>query len=380
MVKHFFFVVVCLCWWGATAVRCPAQGAPVIDAPALARFEQGFRPFDTGWTGADGLYAIPLGTHRVLWVFGDTLLGALSPQGRQIVGMRRNTAALQGGDQLVFAPPLLPGLHQDFVASPGAGQWLWPGPGLAQGQRLWMVMPAFVHVPTHEEAFGFRQVSTYGVRVSNAQQPPAQWRFTLHPLPWARHGARDVSYTAAGFADETHWYLYGYGDQQSSGRLDRRAFLLRLSRQPDPLAAQPAFWDGRGWTSDPTAAQALFSGFQSEASVSYHAGLQQFLMVYTANDFSGRIQLRRAPRPEGPWSDPETLFTPPDHGQGQAFCYAAKHYPHLQSFIPAAQRPQGLVLGYACNSFKAEDLTTQPHLYLPRFVAVTMPQTPPLNP
>ena len=396
-----------------SASRAPFTAQSAAVAPgSLLDFEKLFRPFATGWTGADGLYAIPLQetlraeeilegvpqatsqamrppdpNPRVLWLFGDTLIGRINPKERQILGMLRNSAALQNTDGVHFTPPLLPALDHDFIPSPTADQWFWPGPGLFQQGELFLALPAFVHVPTHEEAFGFRQAQTVWVSVKQAHQPPAQWQFTYRPVPWSAAEAQNVSYTVAGVQDTHYWYLYGYGDHDVKPpttfsaptvstdvpRRERRAFLLRLPRLPHPFAHAPEFWDGRDWSPEVSAAQPLFSGFQSEASVAYDSSLKRYVMVYTANDFSGQIKARLAPRPEGPWSEPHHVYTPPEHGQGQAFCYAGKHYPHLQGRLSPALQKKGLVLGYACNSFQAQDLSTHPELYLPRFVDVPWP-------
>lgn len=337
----------------------------------LPQLERHFRPFHTGWIGADGIYSIPL-RNQTLWLFGDTLMGEMQPTARTISGMLRNTAALQVNQRWHFKGAPGPTLQQDFFRSPDPGRWFWPGPGLFQQGSLSIMLPQFEHVPG-EAAFQFKQTATYLAQIQNPQAPLNQWRFDYTPLPW-----KNIAYTVAAVKAQAWWYIYGYRDVQRDGRRSqqkRQAYLMRLPLQPlardsASALAQAEFWDGRGWSSQADSAAPLFTGFQSEGSVHYHAPTQSYWMVYTADDFSGQVMLRTAPHPSGPWSSAQVLFRMPEHGQDGIFCYAAKAHPQLKSFLPSHLSEHAVVIAYACNTFEPPKLESRPDVYLPRFVAV----------
>ena len=77
--------------------------------------------------------------------------------------------------------------------------------------------------------------------------------------------------------------------------------------------------------------------------------------------------MRLAPRPEGPWSEPRTVYSVPDLSRSpQYFSYAGKAHPEL------ATRPNDLVITYAVNSSDFGDHFRDEDLYWPRFIRVVM--------
>ncbi|MBR9980011.1 MAG: hypothetical protein KFF50_03185, partial [Desulfatitalea sp.] len=55
----------------------PIQPAPLAEpAPVFNRL---FSPGNGGWSGGDGTLSIPLPDGRTVWLFGDSLLGAVAP-------------------------------------------------------------------------------------------------------------------------------------------------------------------------------------------------------------------------------------------------------------------------------------------------------------
>lgn len=348
--------------------------APAMGFETLPQLEAHFRPFNTGWIGADGIYSVAL-PNKTLWLFGDTLMGSMHTEQREVTGMWRNTVAIEKNKRWHFTPPEGPPLDRTFFELSDPEYWFWPGPGLYHNGQMHFMLPQFVH-DKGDAAFAFKQSASYFAQVSHPDRPLSEWRINYTRLPW------QTAYTVAAVADHSYWYLYGYKDLQHGSQTVRQAHLMRWPLKQ--LAGSPAstqalidsaqFWDGRGWSSEPENSFPLFSGFQSEASVHFHAPSQEYLMVYTDNDFSGNVVLRKAKSPAGPWSQAQVLFRTPEHGNNGAFCYAAKAHPHLADFLPQSFTPaKSLVIGYACNAFEPKQLELQPQLYLPRFVAVNLP-------
>jgi len=106
----------------------PTPGLPqVYCAPSTpdtaAEYQQAFdglRQFNTGaWIANDGGYPFELGDGRVLWLFGDTLLG-LSPGGpvKTLLGIANNGFVVQDGR--CFRPMTEP------IPDPPGDHWIWP--------------------------------------------------------------------------------------------------------------------------------------------------------------------------------------------------------------------------------------------------------------
>jgi hypothetical protein len=105
--------------------------------------------------------------------------------------------------------------------------------------------------------------------------------------------------------------------------------LCRVARAPvkrAPDATAWAAWDGGAWSSDLGQAAAVLHGPPGDLSISYNRSRGAFLAVYSGI-FSNQIQLRTAPRPEGPWSEARPLFEALAPVSGND--YAGKEHPEL---------------------------------------------------
>jgi hypothetical protein len=92
-----------------------------------------------------------------------------------------------------------------------------------------------------------------------------------------------------------------------------------------------------------------------ELSVQADGVLAPFVMVQTEGVGAATLALRTAPAPEGPWSDVESFFRPPESREaGQGDVYAGKAHPGLSG--------ADIVATYVPAS-----------LYFPRFVRVSYP-------
>lgn len=132
--------------------------------------------------------------------------------------------------------------------------------------------------------------------------------------------AGGVVWKAAGV---NHLYLYGCARGRSS------ALPCRVARAPEGQWTSRSgyrFWDGAGWSADVNDAVDVFPDAPLEPTVSYNRYLQRFIAVYTVG-LAFDVWMRTAPRPEGPWSGPISLFkiapTEP------VLVYGAKEHPEL---------------------------------------------------
>jgi hypothetical protein len=110
----------------------------------------------------------------------------------------------------------------------------------------------------------------------------------------------------------------------------------------------------------PGSPEPVFEGGQTEFTV-HRAETTGGYVEYQTMGFDGASIVRReAPDLTGPWSSPDTVFTPPEAHRPGIMIYQGKAHPHL--------RGAELVLTYCTNSADFSDHLREPWLYFPRFV------------
>lgn len=316
------------------------------------------------WLGADSAYSIDLGAGRVLWLFGDTFIDP-SRDGTRTNGPNvfiRNSIALQTASQedaaydlsrsdLTFHFRSTAGQASSYFPEPSADHWYWPlhGARLPGGQLLVFRM----RVAKRAGGLGFGVVGWDAVAVDDPDADPAHWS----PRVIAAVESADRLLGASVLLHDR--YLYAYAAKNDDR--DHSAYLARW-----PVAAltdlQAGALDEPDWfttsgTFERAAAGAdvavVLAGAQTEFSVHFDRGLGQFIQVQMrglfVSDPSTGIVLRRAARPEGPWSETQLVYQPetsPNAGDpDKLVAYAAKAHPE--------QRGPALVLTYVINQLEA---------------------------
>ncbi|MBB6378211.1 hypothetical protein BKA01_005471 [Pseudonocardia eucalypti] len=131
----------------------------------------------------------------------------------------------------------------------------------------------------------------------------ARWR-----NPWWTRGRRPFQLGAfARSPDGSVVYLFG----TRNGRFGP-VYLARVDPGAVASPSRYEYWTGQGWVSGVKAARPVTDGPAGELSVAFHHGLGVWLMVHL-DDPGGRIALRAADRPTGPWSDGVTLLSGAEH-------------------------------------------------------------------
>ncbi len=113
----------------------------------------------------------------------------------------------------------------------------------------------------------------------------------------------------------------------------------------------------------------LASGVAPEFSVERleDRGCAIWTLVQSEPFLGTRILLRRAPRADGPWSNPTFLARVSDVDRNRLyFTYAAKGH-------AALSRPGELLITYLVNSNRFADLIEDTQIYRPKFLRVTAP-------
>ncbi len=341
-----------------------APAAHIVVSP-LPEYDEAFTS-SSGWVGGDGAHSLALGDGVLLWTFGDSLVGEVREGRREIAFFVRNAIALQrsrtpAAEAISFHFGRTPeGQPSDFFPPGGDGSWRWPFHGLKEAGGLSLFLLA-VQPAAGPEAFAFSPGASLLAVIENPSDPPEGWRLRLHELPWGTPRRR---FGQAVLVRGEHAFIYGTLEEKGQGGSLLRHLLL--ARAPRTGIADFSSWEfhtGGGWSSAVERARPLFTGIAAEFSVSPLAAPGGYVLVSSEEGLSPRILVRRAPRPEGPWSPAVPVYSCPEAGADERiFCYAAKGHPALSS------GPEELVVTYVANAIDPELLSSRPELYRPRFL------------
>ena len=333
-----------------------------------------FAPQATGYLGADCAMSIGLGDDRVLWLFGDTLIGTLKDGRRHPSGMPRNSIAIQR----TGAPPhfvgtfrwsetdgkpdsfwRLPEVHPD--------EWFWPVTGRVIDDTLVILGVSVVKGPGPCEALQFRVCRGWIIRVPNPSDDPANWSIQASPVgdPEGR-----VFLGMAHHLDGEWMYLFGFRRPADRNWKGLGTILARvpaaLMADGDPLLAAEYWSADGGWTTNAEDAAVMFKPAVTEGSIHYDAPRRRFVAT-TYNSRNRDFLVTTAPEITGPWSEPLVVWQPAEHEPLDDFLsYTFRIHPHL------SPDQDTLVLTYVVNAKEWEGLVSRPDTYYPRFVKLDL--------
>lgn len=337
-----------------------------------------------GWTGADGIYSIPLGgvdaagsAERTAFVFSDTFIGDVNADGTRAGGslLVNNTVALLDGaapdpDRIAFfwrrdgGRPRAVFVPETPLAEPGDYYWLGDGfvnPALGGATHLFalrvrsaggsfeVVGGAFLTLPP-----GSRPPFDDAVQVDLPFYRPAQ--NGRGPMSW---GSGVFVNTAAAGAPDPDGYVYIYGVEEPP--FIKRLLAARVRPEDVLDFSRWRFFDGTGWSPDVEDAARLASRISNELSVTPlpDAG---YALVFQLDTLGRDVAGRTAPTPVGPFGPVQPLYrTPEPDLLDDVFTYNAKAHPHLSA-------PGTLLISYNVNTFNFLDHFAYADIYRPRFV------------
>ena len=128
--------------------------------------------------------------------------------------------------------------------------------------------------------------------------------------------------------------------------------------------SQLELWKGR-WerASKDATLMPVIADAAPELSLHFDAHLRRFVHVRSLGFGATTLAISTAAQLSGPWSDPQSVYRPPESSRAAAIAYAGKAHPELGG--------ADLVATYAANSFDFGELVADTSLYYPRFVRVT---------
>jgi hypothetical protein len=362
----------------SVAQVCRGVAAPTVtSAVPDTRLDGAFDSYADGhtssddWTGADSTYSASLPGDRDLWIFSDTFLGTVNPDGS------RSPAVSDGGDT--------PFINNSFVLTgrrgirtitggtaaaptalmppPDSDHWYWSRDGMVLNGRLDVIYSEFARTGSGPLDFGwYRNVlAQYSL---NDLSHPAR----VLPLP----SGDDISWGA--------WLLRGHGYTYIYGTEDLGAHkYLHLARvEGDNLTRPWQFRTADGSWSAQESASARIAGtpgtsinVSNELSVVRHGRVYVLVTQDMSAPLSAGIDLAYSCSPTGPFVDETTAYTTPETGATGTY-----HDPDVYTYNPhehpELDRANRLVISYNVNSLVNTDLYQTASIYRPRFIFVSL--------
>ena len=344
----------------------PPHDTPRFDPPAVApdaAFNRLFATPDLGWTGGDGTVSVRLPDGRTLWLFGDSFLGRIDPDGTRPADTPfiRNSALIQSPGGLT---PLYGGRRDApdaLFPTAVRDEWYWPGDATLQADGLLVFLHRF-----RQTGPGLWDWRWIGTDIA-AMGLPGLEVASIRPQPVATR----VRFGAAILEHQGQVYIFGVGEAGGP-----KALHVARVAAGSLLEANWVFFDGRRWSPDPGQSVPVLIGVGSQFSlVPFRRG---FVLVTMdgRTPFSGRLVAYTAPRPEGPFEGPISLFIAPEAGGA-----IAAYNPFVHSQFTQQDR---VLVSYNVNHLTDPSVHFRDaDLYRPRFIRVDLqrclPSTSPVE-
>lgn len=329
----------------------------------------------TGWTGADSAYSIPLGKARTLWLFGDTWVGEIHDGKRVHSVMINNSAAWQDTqhpkEQLKFFWRTKADKPISLLVPNRKDCWYWPGDGLFLDEKLYLFCMVVARDRKTPPPFSFKVIGHDLLKIDNPEAEPDHWRISRCSIGG---GPVHIHLGVSCLVDGDYVYVYG-SNQHAARQLTKHQLVLARIRKTDLDAMDMRGWQywckdhlsndaSAGlWTSQPVDPIVLIPDAAPEMTVSRVADIPGLFACYFPAAFKPEIMIRHAMRPEGPWSEPVTVYRCPEANKN-VFVYSAKAHPELST------KPGELVITYCRNTAAFEDQLRKPEIYFPQAIVV----------
>jgi len=340
---------------------------------------------DSGWSGADGIYSIPLDeveTHgnyqntNTVFLFSDTFIGDVSPDGERLPGtvMVNNTAAfLSRGDPDVSNIRFIVA-HENgnprslFIpTTPNTqpGEWYWLMDGIRHNGSFYI----FASRMRSDPVSLFAREGLALIVIPPGSLPPFE-NHTQTELPFnippdgdrgaIVYGGAIMPNTVSAGAPHPDGFIYIYGIREDFNPGNKKVLAARVAEEDFPDPDSWRFFDGDNWVSEIMDAAVITDRVSSEFSVS---PLQdgRYILVFQIDCIGPNVGFRIGDSPVGPFGPAQEIYYCPEREYAGIYTYNAKAHPHLSE--------QGeLLISYNVNTTNFWDHFQNADIYRPRFV------------
>lgn len=339
---------------------------------------------DSGWTGGDGTYSIPLDGSEIfssasdrmtLFHFSDTFIGTVSESGSRLNGsylINNSQALLTGSQPIVENINFIWGEDGESNATwivPSTplsqeGDWFWQMDGISLADSLHIFELRMKSHPTNGFAISgvvlaSGVIDTEG-QITGIQQKDLPIEYT-NPNDGSQiaFGQAIMPQTVRSGCPNPDGYIYVYGPRSYSG--GKALVAARVAEDSLSYSQSWRYWNGTDWSSNIADCADIISGISQEHSVIQNS-VGDYLITYLQDGVSGPVCIAHAETPVGPFSFPEVVWTPPETDiSNNVFTYNAKAHPHLSA-------PGELLMSYEVNTFDFWEHFSNADIYHPRFI------------
>ncbi len=339
-----------------------------------------------GWTGADGIFSIPLsgfeGPDRIdhsktLFLFSDTFIGQVDVNGaRKNARLINNSLAILDGRlpdsskmRFLWGKDTMGLAKSVFVPNTpntrGKSNWYWLQDGFCHNNNVYIFALVETTDSTGMPGFKFRTsgIALIKIPLGLDGEPDLSKQIQMDVPLYYKTGSKTVSFgngimpnTLEAGAPMPDGYIYVYGGQPLC--------VARIPVDSIENSTHWLFWDGKAWNTDIAASAALGEG-GSELSVTPIAqGFLKGKYLMVSMSLEPNLYIRIGESPVGPFTARQNVYLAPEWSQADSiYTYNAKAHPSLSA-------NGDWVISYNVNTTSWNRDLKFADIYHPRFVSL----------
>ena len=318
-----------------------------------------------GWIGSDVCHSIDLKNNRILFLFGDTIIGKTHKNERsKDFKMINNAIGLMNSSR---KEPKKMDFFWEIEKEPKSffkqpkkmiGDFIWPTNGIVLKDGLYIFCMAVNSTPD----FSIDIDGTIVVRIQNYFENPNDWDIEYWDFEFNKGIIHSSVYP------QKDW-LYFFGAKKNvfeNNMVIARMKLKDLSNHASSKSLK--FYIGGGyWSNNFNRAKPMFYPGNSESNIYYCKKNNNFITT-TYVPKNNKIYLLWSKKLTGPWSEPQCIYTVPEAKQDfKVVSYA------IRIHTWASDVTESLIISYATNEYGGMDnLFTKEgyNIYRPYFIQV----------
>jgi hypothetical protein len=337
----------------------------------------------SGWTGADGIYSIPLneidktgsGSGKQLIIFSDTFIGEVNSSNARVNSkIVNNTYALINtpqpeADNLTFywggSGNTPDAVFKPETPSAQPGDWYWLMDGISIHDTVYVYA-----LRMHSTGSGAFNFAINGVillkfnldeqnKITNLLQYDTPLFYKNEQEGWEiafGQAIMPMSESSANPGADGYIYIYGPKDNGSDKKLAAARVLPEFIEDFNKYE----YWTGSVWGGSISDCAAIASGISQEFSVT-PTDTNKFLLIAQSGN---SVIVKTGDTPAGPFGISHLLYNCPEViDNPNIFVYNAKAHPSLSA-------SGELLISYNVNSLSLSELMNDAGIYRPRFIAL----------
>ncbi len=339
------------------AIRTMPAWGQLPSTTTVQKADAWTRVFDgrSGWTGADGIFAIPLSGYegpdhsagaKTLFVFSDTFIGEVDPvtHARKNARMINNSLAVLDGSlpdtskiHFLWGRDDKGGAVSAFIpATPStagkADTWYWLQDGFAHKGVVYDLPLIITRNPSGDPGFQFQETGIGLIRIPlGADGEPDLSRATQKDTPLFYKGAKTFYFGCGIFANTAE---AGAPDPDDSVYVYGRNSLYVARVQVDEFEdfSKWRYWTGNAWDADISKSASMGVGGAEMSVIAIAQGALKGKYLLTSMAVGPDLYVRVGESPVGPFGNPINIYHAPEgDASASIYTYNAKVHPNLSA-------------------------------------------------